>query len=230
VIFVPLIAMNLDITSDLILRTRMAYVEGVQKSGGHPLMLAPMDERGIAQVLCQVDGLVMIGGDDYAPQLYGEEPLPSVQPLHPLRQEFDLALLKYALLKTDLPILGICGGAQAINLALGGSLIQDIPTAWPNSQTSHSGNILHGIRLARGSRLSQIYGSETIAAVVSAHHQAVKRLGDGLMATAYAPDGVIEGIELRQPGRFVVGVQWHPERDHARSKILFDAFIQECSR
>lgn len=224
----PIVATNLDIEKDM-LRTRESYVACIQKSGGISVLLPPSSPCDVRRFLSQCSGLLMVGGNDYSPSLYGEEALPSVVPLDPRREEFDLRLLRYALKHTDIAILGICGGCQALNLALGGSLVQDIPTSLPQSPVVHGGPggpHRHRVSLIPGSRVARAYG-ELQLDVVASHHQSIKQPGAGLEVVAYADDGVIEAVEL--PGkRFVVGVQWHPERDYDGSKKLFRAFIRAC--
>lgn len=228
----PLVVANLDVTPDDMLRTRINYVACIQKPGGTAVLLPPTTRRSeIRQVLAGCHGLLMVGGLDYSPARYGEEPLPSVVLLDPRREVFDIELLRCALKYTNIPILGICGGCQALNLALGGSLVQDIPTALPDSPVVHGGEggtHRHRVSLIPGSRLAKSYGVCELD-VVASHHQSIKQPGRGLEVVALADDGIIEAVEM--PGdRFVVGVQWHPERDYDGSKKLFQAFIRACRR
>lgn len=200
------------------------------------MLLPPMTDDDLLDVFTRLNGILLIGGRDYSPNLYGQqEHLPSVNLIHRLREEFDLRLINLAMNRTDLPILGICGGCQLLNIALGGSLIQDIACEIPSSSVIHSrtngcanGFTTHPVRLEPETSLQKIYSIERLD-VPTSHHQAVKVLGKGLIATAFAEDDVIEAVEL--PGRrFVVGVQWHPERDFDNNKSLFEEFVKEASR
>jgi putative glutamine amidotransferase len=233
----PIIGINLDLKIEatperaVIYRT---YYEAVTSSGGIPLLIPPMSDEDLDQVFTKIDGLMLMGGLDYCPSLYDEERHPTVQLIHPERQDFDLRLVQKALSKPDFPILGICGGLQILNIALDGSLVQDIPSEKPDSHVVHSksanctteGWIKHEVVLEPGSRLHKIYNRDRVN-VPTSHHQSVRKLGNGLKAAAHAEDGIIEAVE-HQTRPFTFGVQWHPERDYETSKALFDYFIQQC--
>lgn len=212
------------------------YCAAVESAGGISLVLPVTASRAVIdKTLRHLDGLVISGGDfDIHPRYYGEEPLDVVGNIKEERTEFELELITLAL-KRSLPLLGICGGAQAINVALGGSLYQDIPSQVPGAGQHQNGEQKefggHPIRVHAGTRLRQILGREALE-VNTTHHQAVKELGKGLVANATAEDGLIEGIEgLDHP--FLLGVQWHPEvlcrRQPAQRKI-FSSFTAICSR
>ncbi len=232
----PIIAINVDIEKnparDAVVQTN--YFQAVQKAGGIPILLPPMPEEDLKAIFARINGLLLIGGADYDPKHYDEEPTEKLNLLSPVRDAFDLRLVRFAT-QLDIPILGICGGSQLLNIGLGGSLIQDIPTSVPGSNVQHSskngwedGWTKHEVKLEAGSRLHKIYQCERVN-VPTSHHQAVKRLGDGLKATAHADDGVVEAVEL--PGKpFVIGVQWHPERDYEGNNRLFAAFIEQAAR
>jgi len=205
---------------------RWDYVRSVEFAGGVPVILAPSGPALHPSLLGRLDGLILTGGVDISPELYGAPAHPTVTRTSPARDEFELALLADAL-ERDLPVLGICRGSQMLNVALGGTLIQDIPSAVPE-HASHDdperprAAIAHRVRVDAGSRLASILG-RTDLEVNSFHHQAVDRLGRGLVVTARAEDGVIEGIELPS-ARFVVGVQWHPEA-FVKSPEVFGALF-----
>ncbi|MBI5172739.1 MAG: gamma-glutamyl-gamma-aminobutyrate hydrolase family protein [Candidatus Melainabacteria bacterium] len=232
----PRIGLNLDfragVPDQYVLNT--AYYEALVGAGAEPVLLAPFEAVDWRQQLCGLSGLVLTGGKDYHPSLYGEEPSSLVEPAHPVRQKFDVDLVKYCLNRTTLPLLGICAGHQLLNISLGGSLIQDIGEALPFSAVEHLNPAGTGCELSRhdvliepDSLLKQIYGESKIV-VASSHHQAVHRLGRGLKVGARAGDGVIESIEL--PWRpFTLGVQWHPERDINNNDVLFEAFVEACT-
>ncbi|SRR5579875_146095 len=228
----PIIGITLDIEPGppAAARVQTAYYEAICRTGGIPVLIPPLPDHDLHPLLERVDGLVLIGGNDYSPSLYGEQPHQAVIPIDPRREEFDLRLSTYAINQTRLPILGICGGLQILNISLGGSLFQDIPSQLPGSTVKHSkengwleGFQKHHVTIDPASQLSRIYGVAAID-VASSHHQAVKELGAGLVASSHAEDGVIESVEL--PGRgFTVGVQWHPERDFQTNRRLFEQFV-----
>lgn len=207
------------------------YVRAVETAGGLPLVLAPGFPGDAAELLDRVDGLVLTGGADVGPQLYGEPTHPTVIQVLPARDAFELALTHEAL-ERDLPILAICRGHQVLNVATGGTLIQDIPSQLegtvdhdPEGERWHPA---HGVRILPGTRLREILGKDDVA-VNSFHHQAVKDVGEGLVVSALSEeDGVVEGLE-RPASRFVLGVQWHPEAFWDRPETfqpLFEALVR----
>jgi putative glutamine amidotransferase len=210
-----------------------SYSESVERAGGIPLQIPPLAERGLAaQVLAAVSGVVIVGGEDIDPRLYGETPLPTHKPLAAGRLDFDLALAR-ELLAGDLPVLGICYGCQLLAVASGGSLYQDIPSQVPDA-VPHQGTFpdlpTHLVDINPDSRLRRIVGADRIE-VNSAHHQAPRTLGEGLLVSARSPDDVIEAIEA--PGdRFLVGVEWHPDllADREDQQRLFEALVEAAAR
>ncbi|MCI0340522.1 MAG: gamma-glutamyl-gamma-aminobutyrate hydrolase family protein [Planctomycetales bacterium] len=229
----------LGVTSDLVesagrLRAWVpaAYLEAVEEARAVPLVLAPtLSPASAAGLLGRVDGLVLIGGPDYDPGLYGQRQRPETELVHPRRGAFDLALARAAL-RRGVPVLGICGGCQLLNVALGGSLLQHVPAEWPGA-VAHgpapgaAGDARHEVAILPGTRLAGVLRRRR-ATVVSHHHQAVGRIGRGLRVSALAPDGLTEAIEERD-GRFVIGVQWHPERGGSRDSTrgaLFSALAK----
>ncbi|MDD2201234.1 MAG: gamma-glutamyl-gamma-aminobutyrate hydrolase family protein [Firmicutes bacterium] len=211
------------------------YVKAIYRSGGTPLVAAPAfgcaDPARVArEMLSYARGLLLTGGDDIDPRLYGEtHPHPKIAAINPVRDEFEMALA-VAALELDIPILGICRGAQVLNVAAGGGLIQDIPGcvdgAHAHRISAPRWHPTHRVRLAHDSTLFRIFSKEVIW-VNSFHHQAVGPVAPGFAVTAVADDGVVEAIE-RLDSRFVVGVQWHPEglaeRD-PQSLSLFNEFV-----
>jgi putative glutamine amidotransferase len=193
-----------------------SYAEQVAAAGGIPVLLPPVP--GVSGALARLDGLILTGGGDVDPGRYGADPHPRTTRVSPPRDAAELDLAGAAL-TADLPVLGICRGLQVLNVARGGTLRQHLPdgtghAAIPGTFGSHP------VRIAPGTRLASILGGNGAAAsagrpaldVPSAHHQAVDRLGDGLVAAAWAPDGVVEAVELdRDGGPLVLAVQWHPE-------------------
>jgi putative glutamine amidotransferase len=207
------------------------YYHAVQKAGGMSVVLPPIGSRPkLRKTLQRLDGLLISGGNfDIHPIYYGEKPIHSLGAIKPERTEFELELIDLAL-NQDLPLLGICGGAQAINVALGGSLYQDIATELPNANQHEQGASKekggHAIEIHPGTRLRQIVQKQTLE-VNTTHHQAVRKLGKGLRVNATAKDGLIEGIESRDY-RFVLGVQWHPEAlvgQDPYQRRIFSSFI-----
>lgn len=232
----PLIGINTDIDGEKpeVSRVNSQYIEAVQKAGGVPVLIPPLSAEELKSVLPNLDGVLMIGGDDYPPSLYKQEQHEKVSLMKKKRSQFDMLLASAAIAEKNLPFLGICAGCQALNIASGGSLIQDIPSAKPASKVKHSspegwqkGFSKHEVELAKSSKLRSIYGSEKIE-VVSSHHQCVDSVGKDLELAARSEDGVAEAIE-KQGQRFALGVQWHPERDFETNKSLFAEFIKQAA-
>lgn len=210
------------------------YVEALIGAGALPVIiplgLAEDDRRALA---ARLDGLLLPGGGDIDPALYGEDPHPKLaDDVDPLRDALEIALIRDAA-DTGLPLLAVCRGVQVLNVALGGTLIQDIPSQVPGAlrhsfslREAPRENLAHDVQISEGSRLAEILGTP-IARVNSRHHQAARDVAPGLEVVARAPDGVIEGIEL--PGHpYFIGVQWHPENLQAipEMKQLFVTFVQ----
>jgi putative glutamine amidotransferase len=208
------------------------YLASIERSGARPRVLEVSESP--RTVLEMVDGVLLTGGGDVDPVFYGEGRHQSVEDAEPGRDEFEIDLARRAM-EEDLPILAICRGAQVLNVAAGGTLVQDIPTAvttdLSHSITEPKNVVAHDIEVAADSRLHSALGSAVNAScacrVNSRHHQSVGKLGERLVASAKAPDGVIEGIEAPDAA-FCVGVQWHPENfwRTGEFKPLFDAFIE----
>jgi putative glutamine amidotransferase len=189
-------------------------------------VLIPPQPENAAGVIESLDGLVLAGGDDCDPAAYGEARHPTVEPMDPRRQENDLTLARLAR-QRGIPTLGICLGVQMMNVAAGGTLIQDI-----DSDIDHASEPAdrhrHDVAVDGGTRLGRILGERSLN-VNSSHHQAIKQPGDGLRVTAHAPDGIIEGLEdPRHP--FYVGVQWHPEDMDGERSALFGALVEAARR
>ena len=208
------------------------YDAAVRRAGATPKPLSLDDPAATA--LDGVDGLLLTGGDDVDPAIYGEAPHPTYDVSEPGRDAFEIDLVRRAL-DADLPVLAICRGLQVLNVALGGTLIQDIPSE-PAPLLQHDADgppttLAHTVTLTPGSCLAALVGPDDTRAVNSRHHQSVRVPGQGLVVTATSPDGVIEGAEV--PGaRFCVGVQWHPENFHATGEFsgLFEGFVSACRK
>jgi putative glutamine amidotransferase len=212
------------------------YVRAVAKAGAIPLILPPMlSSSAIRRLLARLDGLVLSGGNfDIHPSYYGEKPIAALGRIKAERSAFELQITAAAL-KQDLPVLGICGGAQAINVVLGGSLYQDIGAQVPNAQEHQQSKkaVKRGHRITIQSRtlLGKIVGLSHTE-VSTTHHQSVKTLGRGLIVNATAGDGIVEGIESTGHS-FVLGVQWHPEVLAARNRHqrqIFSALVARAAR
>lgn len=206
------------------------YVRAVQQAGGVPVLLSPhLDADARRELWERLDGLVLTGGGDIDPARFGQDRHPTVYDVAPARDEMEIALTERAL-RDDRPILAICRGIQVLNVALGGTLVQDLPSARPgpivHSQTAPRDEPTHPVKVVgEGTRLAAVLGALEVQ-VNSMHHQAIDRVGEGLREVAWAPDGVIEGVEM--PGRFVLGVQWHPEELVAHdpaARNLFAAIV-----
>jgi len=207
---------------------RENYCEAVAEAGGLSVLLPHEPERA-AQYLALLDGLIVTGGAfDVDPALFGAATKHATVSLKERRTQFELAICQKAL-ATGVPVLGICGGEQLLNVALGGTLIQHIPDevkgALEHEQTNPRTEPGHKVKIEKGSLLHRVTGVLEMA-VNSAHHQAVKDVAPGLVVDAVAPDGVIEGIEDTRR-RFVLGVQWHPEyRLTPADRRIFAGFIE----
>jgi putative glutamine amidotransferase len=233
----PLIGITADVSenpkdSQLFIAER--YLRAIERAGAIPIVLpATRSKATVTRLLGVLHGLVVSGGNfDIHPSYYGEKPIAELGAIKAARTDFELAMTRAAI-KRDLPVLGICGGAQAINVVLGGSLYQDIESQCTGARAHERGGrgkaAGHGIRIDTSSRLFAIFGRRDLK-VNTSHHQAVKKLGRGLVVNSRAGDGVIEGIESTEH-RFVIGVQWHPEALVPRQKLqrrLFSFFIKVC--
>ena len=206
----------------------IVYVDAIVGAGGLPVILPPLAPGLAPSLLDAVDGLCIPGGPDIHPSLYGHDAHEMLGPTEPDLDAFELALVTEAL-ERRMPLLGICRGAQMINVAMGGTLHQHLPAcvdgALAHRQDVDLARSTHPVRVARGSRLAGALGSQ-VAEVNSLHHQAVDRLGEGLEAVAWAPDGVVEAVE-GSGDAFLLGLQWHAEGliERAGERRLLSAFI-----
>jgi putative glutamine amidotransferase len=225
------ITIGYDGSRDGVFQLRQDYVRSVEQAQALPLVLAPGRAEDASALLDTLDGLMLSGGADVDPALYGESSHAKVTRVIAERDAFEIALCRAAL-ERDLPVLAICRGQQMLNVAGGGTLVQDIPSQLPDAldhdPEQERWRPAHDVTVEAGSRLRAILGCERTA-VNSFHHQAVKDLGRELVVSARCPDdGVVEGIEA-PTRRFVVGVQWHPEsfwREPQRFGSLFRAFVE----
>ena len=212
----------------------MDYIQAVVRAGGAPLLVPCIPDTGALEAAVQAaDALLLTGGGDVNSLVYGQEPHPQSKYQDPVRDEMEFTVTRLAL-ERGLPILAVCRGAQLLNVALGGTLIQDIPTQVkdPINHYSHGTDVvlLHSIDIETGTLLHRILESG-VTAVNSYHHQTVDRLGAGLRVNSRARDGVVEGIEA-EDGRPVLGVQFHPEEcaaDYPQFQRLFDWLVRSAS-
>jgi putative glutamine amidotransferase len=209
------------------------YVESVVRAGGAPVILPCLADREAIDAAVQAaDGVLLTGGGDIVSLAYGEEPHATSKLQDPTRDEMEFEVTRRAL-DRRLPILGICRGVQVLNVALGGTLIQDVPSQVPGAVQHYSGGLdtvlLHTVAIEEDSLLARVLGA-TAMAVNSWHHQAVKEVGQDLRVNCRARDGVIEGLEATD-GRPILGVQFHPEECTAaypQFRTLFDWLTHEA--
>jgi gamma-glutamyl-gamma-aminobutyrate hydrolase PuuD len=232
----PLVGVSGSIESDerkqYILRV---YFRSVLKTNAIPVLLSlDMDREQIDACLSNLDGLLLAGGNDLDPMLFGESPSPALKQVDPLRDKFEIALIREAY-RLRMPILAICRGLQTLNVALGGTLYQDLPSQYAaqdgansilHEQAKPSHEPSHKVLLTLDTPLHAVFGKESLK-VNSLHHQAIKQLAEPLSVAATAKDGVVEAAyDAHMP--FVWGVQWHPER-MANGAPLFAAFSRACA-
>jgi putative glutamine amidotransferase len=227
--------MRIELPTDRFYLSRY-YSEAVETAGGAPVHVSLIPKADyIDAVVAGLDGILLPGSDsDVDPLRYGQQPHPKLGPVHPIKDETDLLLIEAAE-KRQLPVLAICFGMQVLNVARGGTLIQDIESQLPDAIKHEQGaprdRPSHRVSLLEKTRLASIAGDEA-AVVNSHHHQAIETLGAHLIATAWSTDGIIEALEDPRPDRFVVAVQWHPELGWERDAIsqrLFAALVMEAA-
>jgi putative glutamine amidotransferase len=199
------------------------YSHAVQRAGGLALILPPDDvvAESPDELLDMLDGLILAGGSDIDPASYGAKPHPETRNTRPERDRFELALGTRAL-ERDMPVLGICRGMEMLNVIPGGTLDQHLGLEL--HRHTPGAFVDHGVRLEAGSLAARVVGDE-LTEVKSAHHQGLDELGEGVVASGYADDGIVEAIELPERS-FAVGVLWHPEEDE-RSRVV-GALVEEA--
>jgi putative glutamine amidotransferase len=212
------------------------YISSVEQAGARARVLEVSESP--RKLLTEVEGILLTGGGDIDPVLYGEDRHPTVEDAEPGRDEFEIDLARRAV-AADVPLLAICRGVQVLNVAAGGTLVQDIPSATgsgvPHSVASPKDAVAHPVSVTPGSRLARALGASVDAArtcrVNSRHHQSIARVGAGLVTSATSPDGVVEAIES-ESAVFCLGVQWHPENFWRTGEFspLFEAFVAAARR
>ncbi len=219
------------------------YSEAIAQAGGTPILVPLIpNRRSLRHLIDSLDGIVLSGsGSDIDPHRYGARKIPQCGAIHRERDETDFLLLEESF-KRRLPLLTICFGVQSLNVFLGGTLIQDIPTQCPNalehtlprkqSTVSNPESFCsHAITIEPDSLLFKLAGRKTAVRVNSSHHQAIDRVAGDLRVTATAPDGIVEGVALKSNSHFVFGTQWHPEKGFERdelSQAIFRRFVKEA--
>ena len=230
------ITMRIELETDRFYLSRH-YSEAVEAAGGLPVNIPLIPRQDyIKSIVESLDGVLLPGSDsDIDPHRYGRDPHPQLGAVHPIKDETDLLLLE-EIEAGRIPTFAICYGIQSLNVSRGGTLIQDIPSQFPDSIKHEQGTPRdrhsHRVRILEASQLGRLAGSKT-APVNSHHHQAIETLGRELTATAWGPDGIIEAVEDPRPDRFIIGVQWHPELGWERDELslaLFGCFVAEAAK
>jgi putative glutamine amidotransferase len=207
-----------------------SYTAGLRRAGVRPVILASPDPGPVAEILAPFAGVVLVGGGDVDPVHYGQAAQPEVYGIEPDRDELELEMARGAV-EAGIPLLAICRGAQVLNVALGGTLIQHLPdrpgTDRHGRPETDGAAARHDVRIEPGSRLAAAEaGATVLPECISIHHQAADRVAPGLIVTGRSADGVVEALETDGPG-WLLAVQWHPERSAAtdtRQQAIFDAF------
>lgn len=230
----PLIGITLNHREDTYFTIRGNYIDSIIRAGGVPVPLCYAEkDTELPEIVEMLDGILFSGGEDVNPKYYGEETQEACGKISDDRDEFELKLYEYAVSK-NLPVLGICRGIQLINVAAGGTLIQDIPTFTEgkmplekHKQQPPYEKVAHSSKVLKNTFFSEIYKCDEIM-TNSMHHQAVKELAPGFVTGVVSDDGIIEAI-YSEEHNFVVGVQWHPEflwDQNGETEKLFEAFIE----
>ncbi|WP_223552973.1 MULTISPECIES: gamma-glutamyl-gamma-aminobutyrate hydrolase family protein [Lysinibacillus] len=229
----PVIGITAFVEDDLSSRLNAAYSKSVIEAGGIPLIIPLGIEEDVAQILSLTDGLLLSGGYDVHPFLFGAEPTPKLGKVHPERDSVELALIEAAFIR-QMPIFGICRGMQILNVALGGTVYQDIDSEYHSSkllkhkQQAARGVATHYVHVTPDTLLKTIIEEAQIA-VNSFHHQAVNVVSEKMKVAAKSSDGIVEAV-VHEDLPFCLGVQWHPEElaivGDGGSKKLFTAFVR----
>jgi len=203
------------------------YYDAIVEAGGVPVLIPNMHQEKALQILTFLDGLLLTGGNDVDPSFFGEAPIPKLGFVNPFRDSLEISLCRQAM-RQDIPVLGICRGIQLMNIAMGGTIYQDLESQWTSGQLyKHRQQApdwygSHEVELDKGSKLRQMLGVEKLF-TNSFHHQAIKKLAACFKITAWCGDGVVEGIESLCHS-FAVGVQWHPEKMWQRDEKMLGLF------
>jgi len=209
------------------------YIEAVKKAGGEPRILDfLMPLNRIPALLEELDGVLLIGGGDYEPSLYGAQRDPLCGESCPVKDNFELELTRKAA-EMGVPVLGVCRGLQTINIAFGGTMHQHVPNVTGIQHQQKAGNVFwHDVNIVPGTRTARLIGRDVIA-TNSYHHQAADKIGEGLVVGAWSRDGIVESLESKPGATWIFGTQWHPERTVGKdpySLRYFEALIAEASK
>lgn len=213
----------------------VAYVAAIIAAGAIPLIASPLiGDTRVGDVLDGADGLLLTGGEDVDPALYRQTPSPLLGATDRARDLFEIALFSEAH-RRGIPVLAICRGIQVVNVALGGTLWQDLASERPGPVEHATAGArdarTHAVRVQHGTRVAEAVGTTQLA-VNSFHHQAIRDLAPGLVAAAWAPDGLVEAVESAEKEPWLLGIQWHPEEMHADATApdrgLFAALVREA--
>lgn len=212
------------------------YLDALRRAGAIPVSLGRVPAVDPTSYLARFEALMLVGGPDVDPSLYGETAHPAAYGVDACRDATEVALSRAAL-GMGMPLFAICRGIQLLNVALGGTLWQhlaDLDLPVPHGVPAGSAvQVAHSVKVAPGSRLADLVGATRVEGCVSIHHQAVRDLGSGLVATAWSPDGLVEAVETPPDEPWCVAVQWHPERSAAEDPLqqaLFDGFVVQAAR
>jgi putative glutamine amidotransferase len=205
-----------------------AYFDAVSAAGGAPVLLPPAPDAALARTLEAVQGIVVPGGDDIAAEEWGEaqRACPRFVAVDGRRLDHGKRLLRLAI-DRGVPVLGVCYGAQLLNLVAGGTMVQDIADEQPGAMDHRAGT--HEVEVVPGSLLARLVGGSSVT-INSRHHQANREAGRGLVVSARAPDGIVEAVESADPARFLLGVQWHPEELGPAGAALFAGLLEAARR
>ena len=229
----PIIGVLAEVDAELNTRVQNSYIHAIEKAGGTPVLFPYVDENGTIERLVDIcDGFVFTGGTDIFPKRYGEEAGEHLGELQENRDDLEFHFFQ-KVIKTSKPLLAICRGAQLVNVALGGTLYQDIPTELSTNiahrQNEPKFSPSHDVKIVANTPLHEMMGTEKIKGN-SFHHQAIKTLGKGLEIMAFAEDGIIEAVYLCGK-RYIRAYQWHPERlfeTDTQNRMIFEDFIHAC--
>ena len=215
-------------------RAYVAIIQAVEEAGGLPVLIPiSINDEALRDIYERLDAVLLPGGGDVRPNIYGAEMNPLTDNIDDARDHAEIEITRWAV-DDDIPVLGICRGHQVVNVALGGTLIQDVPSEIGEG-VNHNITVprdtrAHEVNIDPGSRLASILGSTTVK-VNSLHHQSVEKAAPDVCVTAYSPDGVVEALEMPDK-KFVLSVQWHPEdlyRDDPAMKRLFKSFVEAAA-
>lgn len=203
------------------------YLTGVTAAGGIALLLPPQDPDSADAAIAGLDGLILSGGADVAPELYGAERHPTTDAARVDRDAWELALFRAAE-RRRIPVLAICRGLQLVNVARGGTLQQHLPESLGTERYRIGGGVFaeNQVAVARDTALAEVLGEDSVS-VRSYHHQGIDRLGEGLVAAAHSDDGLVQAFVDTEGGSHVVGIQWHPEED-AEDRRLFEDLVTQA--